>query len=164
MENFKVINDIKTYVEGLIRDGIVPFSAIKNGYITAEDVEPGYELTTYTEGEGGFVETVAVAKIDQVIVTKADENANPIRYKNGHINQWLMSKNTLESKYDNIQGNLYAPKAIKQTFIKISEAISFKAPWGKEEKININGYLNITDINEIYGIQEMDFLDTYGVL
>lgn len=82
MENFKVINDIKTYVEGLIRDGIVPFSAIKNGYITAEDVEPGYELTTYTEGEGGFVETVAVAKIDQVIVTKADENANPIRYKN----------------------------------------------------------------------------------
>ena len=70
MDKFTVVLDIKTYVESLIRNGSIPFKAVKVGFIIVDEAKPGTELKTYVDG---LIETVSISKEGQVIATKADE-------------------------------------------------------------------------------------------
>ena len=48
--------------------------------------------------------------------------------------------------------------------LKINENICFDAPWDEKMHIKKDGYLNITEPNSIYGIQNKEFQNTYASL
>ena len=55
---------------------------------------------------------------------------------------------------------MFKPKGGPQLFVKITENITLNQ-WGKDENIAAGGYINITDSNDMYGISQRDFEDTY---
>ena len=78
--------------------------------------------------------------------------------------QYLLKDSTFKKKYEVLDefNSIYKPKGGVQIFIQIPDNISFTAPWGEEMNIEKGGYLNITDKNDIYGVQEKEFKETYA--
>lgn len=96
------------------------------------------------------------------IVTKADEQGNPILDNNGHINQWIIEDSTFTKKYEIDPNNnlIFRPKGGVQLFVQIPDNIILEQ-WGSKMQIAQGGYINITDPSDMYGISERDFTDTY---
>ena len=62
---------------------------------------------------------------------------------------------------------MYAPIGEPISAIQILEEITFDVPWGKNGApipmtVKEDGYLNITNLNHIYGIQKSAFENTYA--
>ena len=57
-------------------------------------------------------------------------------------------------------GSVYKPKGGPQIFVPIVMDVILEQ-WGGEMKIEAGGWLNITNPDDIYGISERDFYDTY---
>ena len=61
----------------------------------------------------------------------------------------------------------YAPKGPAITALQIHEDITIYVPWGENgalvpQHLRAGSYLNITDVNDIYGIAEQEFYETYA--
>lgn len=61
----------------------------------------------------------------------------------------------------------YAPKGPAITAMQIHEDITIYVPWGGDgslipQHLRAGSYLNITDTNDIYGIAEQEFYETYA--
>ena len=96
------------------------------------------------------------------IATKVDEQGNVLMDSNGHINEWIIDDTTFKKKYeiDSENPNLCKPKGGLQVFVQIPDNIILNQ-WGADMQIAAGGYINITNVNDMYGISQRDFEDTY---
>ena len=145
--------DIHEYIKTLGE----PFEAYKVGYIKVRKAINGEVVETYTSG---ILETKYIAKKGEYIATQLDKENKPFVDQNGKINQWIISNKTLNSKYLAIGKDIYQPKQMKYTFVKVDKNICFKTNKGKMLLLK-GGYLDISNPNGIYGIQKTDFDRTY---
>ena len=170
MEDFKRV-DVLTYVkEGIENGTMVPKTAEKFARIAARQGTVGESVISWTvDSEGNEVEE----KVDKVeldpetgepgwIVTKVDDNGEVIIDNNNHPNQWIISDSVFRKKYEQDLTNpgVFKPKGGHQLFVRITENITL-SQWGKDENIAAGGYINVTDPNDMYGISQRDFEDTY---
>ena len=113
-------------------------------------------------------EKVAQVTIDEQtqepgwIATKVNENGEPIIDNNNHLNNWIIDDSTFKKKYevDPENPNLCKPKGGPQTFVEIPDNIILNQ-WGEDMAIAAGGYINITNPDDMYGISQRDFEDTY---
>lgn len=170
MKEFKKVNVYEYVKKGLESGVLVPFEAKKFAKIIAIQGTVGQTVTSWSVDKDGneIKEKVSTVKLDEKtnnpgwIATKIDENGYPIRDKNGHLNQWIIDDSTFKSKYeiDPSQPNLFQAKGVPQIFVQITDDIILEQ-WGAEFKIAAGGYINITNINDMYGISSRDYEDTY---
>lgn len=162
---------VEEYVKELLERGSQPIQAEKAGRIYARDGVIGEEVITWSEDENGnaIVERKDTVKLDPEtgkpghVVTKLGEDGLPIVDHNNHTNTWIIGDKKFTERYqpDTSMGdNIYMSSAGIQTFIKIEDDIVMEQ-WGKQYQIAAGGYINITDLNDMYGISARDFADTY---
>ena len=96
------------------------------------------------------------------IATKVDEKGNILVDNNNHPNQWIIDDTTFKKKYEVDPENpeLCRPTGGVQLFVQIPDNIILNQ-WGEDMKIAAGGYINITNVDDMYGISERDFNDTY---
>ena len=151
---FKKI-DPKFYVEEGLQTG-----NLKGGFyakfarVRARQGVEGEEIVTIMQN--GLVETKNVVTIDETgkpgwVVT------------NPSGEQYIIPNKTFLKKYEIDEKNpeVYKPKGGVIIAVQINEDVSFTAPWGEEMNIKNGGYLVCSNLNDIYGIQEKEFNETY---
>lgn len=77
-----------------------------------------------------------------------------------------MDKETLDKKYNTAEiteDGFVKPNGGPQHFIQVDKDVIIHASWGEDQNIPAGGYLNITDENNIYGIEKDLFDKTYRV-
>lgn len=152
---FKEIEDIRGYVE----------NALKNGEITAGTYRKKAEITARKGVVGEEIVTVMVdGLVETKNVVKKDENGNTgwvVTNPSGE--KYIVEDAVFSDKYEPIEGadGKFRPKGKPVTAGKISESISFIAPWGETMNVVSGGYLVFTSMDDIYAIQEKEFFDTY---
>lgn len=170
MENYQEVKVEKYVKDGLASGKLTPIEAEKFARIIARQGTLGEEVISWSvDSLGNAIEekrdTVKVdSKTNKLgwIVTKADEQGNPILDNNGHINQWIIEDSTFTKKYEIDPNNnlIFRPKGGVQLFVQIPDNIILEQ-WGSKMQIAQGGYINITDPSDMYGISERDFTDTY---
>ena len=173
MRNYLKV-EVKSYVKQGIENGtMIPRQATKFARIIARQGIVGEEVISWSvDAEGKEVkEKVDTVKLDKEtkqpgwIATKLDENGYPVKDKNGHLNQWIIDDTTFKKKYeiDSENPTLFKPVGGPQIFVQIPDNIILNQ-WGSDMKIAAGGYINITKVDDMYGISQRDFEDTYKVL
>ncbi len=165
MEEYIKIN-VKDYVGKLLNKNSDTIDAVKKARVIARKGKVNEKIISWSQDSEGneIVEKVAIVDNDSsYILTKADSEGNPIVDKNGHTNEWVVSSEVFEKKYEVDYNDVFKPKGGIQKFIRIQDNIILEQ-WGSEMKIAVGGYINITDENDMYGISERDFNDTYKTL
>lgn len=169
MEYMKV--DVNEYVkEGLDTGFLSPIRAEKFARVIARQGIVGEKVISWSiDGNGNEIkEKEDVIGIDKTtnsidwIVTKVDENGNIIIDNNNHLNQWIITAPVFRKKYeiDLENPSLFKPKGGIQIFVQIPHNIILNQ-WGQDMKIACGGFINITNSDDMYGISERDFFDTY---
>ena len=163
--------DVQEYVSTLVQSGRAKiFYAQKYGKVSAREGKEGEAIISWSvDNEGNPIQekkdTIKIEKDTgkpQWIVTKLDDEGNPVIDKNGNKNEWIVNYETLGRKYevDSENPSLMKPKGSPQLFIQIEDNITL-TQWGSEMNIAKGGYINITNPNDMYGISKRDFDDTY---
>ena len=163
---FDLIGDPAKYVRHLQQRRATEITAEKIACLLARKSIPGQEITVWTEdgceaveiGQSGFWTTISVTPEKKPILNSA-----------GKMNIWQQSDENLRKKYDveNMEEDGFVrPKGGPQRFIRVDEDIALMKPWGKNGElvpqfICAGGWLNITDISNVYGIGAKEFEKTY---
>lgn len=137
MENYKKV-EVTNYVKQGIENGtMVPRQAEKFARIIAR--------------QGTIGETV--------ISWSVDSQGNEIQEK---VAQVQIDDSTFKKKYeiDPENTSLCRPKGGPQIFVQIPDNIILNQ-WGSDMQIAAGGYINITNVDDMYGISQRDFEDTY---
>ena len=173
MENYKKVNIYEYVKEGLEKGTMIPFQAEKYTRIIARPGIPGEEIISWSVNENGepIKERVSQVKIDPEtgkpgwVVSKATEDGTIIIDDNGHENSWIIGDKKFSQKYqiDNPELGMFKPIGGTQTFVEIDENITL-LQWGSEMQIAKGGYINITNLEDMYGISARDFNDTYRII
>ena len=168
MERFLKVNVLKYVKNGIQNGSMKPIKAIKFARIIARQGNIGEKGISWSIDEKGneIQEKIDIVKIDEQtgnpgwVVTKVDENGNIIIDENGHCNQWIISDSYFKKKYEIDPNNddIFKPVGGIQVFVKIDENIILNQ-WGSDMKIAKGGYINITNLDDMYG--NRDFYDTY---
>lgn len=167
-EAFKVVDDNEKYVEELKKQGIKSFEAFKIGKIIAREGIVGEQIETYTNT--GLLETTNIVKSENIdgverpgyVVTKVDENGNPIYDEFGHTNTWIVPASTFEKKYNKTEEpGVYEPEQTTQEFIQVNENIVIKSTRGEDRYFKEGSFLNISNPEKIYGIAKNEFEESY---
>ncbi len=170
MDNYTKV-DVHQYVDMGIKNGtMIPKEAEKFARIVAKQGQVGEKVISWSVDSLGheIQEKVAYVQNDENtnqpgwIVTKVDEDGNIMLDNNNHVNQWIIEDSVFRKKYEIDPKNptLFKPKGGPQIFVQINDNIILNQ-WGEDMKIAAGGYINITNINDMYGISERDFNDTY---
>lgn len=170
MDNYTKV-DVHQYVDMGIKNGtMIPKEAEKFARIVAKQGQVGEKVISWSVDSLGheIQEKVAYVQNDENtnqpgwIVTKVDEDGNIMLDNNNHVNQWIIEDSVFRKKYEIDPENptLFKPKGGPQIFVQINDNIILNQ-WGEDMKIAAGGYINITNINDMYGISERDFNDTY---
>ena len=170
MDNYTKV-DVHQYVDMGIKNGtMIPKEAEKFARIVAKQGQVGEKVISWSVDSLGheIQEKVAYVQNDENtnqpgwIVTKVDEDGNIMLDNNNHVNQWIIEDSVFRKKYEIDPENptLFKPKGGPQIFVQINDKIILNQ-WGEDMKIAAGGYINITNINDMYGISERDFNDTY---
>lgn len=123
---------------------------VKVAPIEAKVAAGGEKIATVVKG--GLVETVNVANPGDIILT------------NPGGEQYILSFEKFTDRYElaaELGEGWYRPKVIKQSFVQISQDVDIMASWGKVEHVKKGGFLNVTDLDNIYGVAEHEFYQTY---
>lgn len=173
MISYRTIDNVTTYIKDLIAAGAEVISAEKFGRIMARQGIPGETVISWSADAVGkpVEEKVAEVTVDDEtgipdwIVTKLNEQGDPVIDQNGHANQWIVTDKTLRAKYDSAPDHegVFTPKSKKQKFVRLTEPISI-ASGGKIMNVDVSGYFNVTDPEDIYAISGRDFEDTYRII
>lgn len=158
--NMKIKN-MQKYVYDLLASGAEPKFYKKYARVEAEKGVPGEKITTVMKDGHVEVSNVAV-KVDENgnadwIVTNPDGE----RYAVPHAK--FIKRYELEVGADGKHAPIGAPIEV----IEVPEEITFNVPWGENGSpvpmtIRAGGYLNITNLKDIYGIQKDEFENTYA--
>ncbi len=171
-KKYELINYGLAYGDMLMKNGAKSVIAAKCGCVLARPAKSGEVLSTHAKG--GVLESECVATEDSYVVTKADDSGNPILDEYGYDNSWLLKESVLRDRYDVPDGAiteeiLLKPKYHEQHFIQVDRNVAFMLPWGKDgvlvpQYVDAGGYMSVSDPNDIYGISEGDFNDTYRIV
>lgn len=165
MEFIKV--NVNEYVKKWLEEGfLLPRTAVKFSRIIARQGTIGEEVKTYYDK--GLLEKVSEVKLDNQtkqpgwIATKVDESGQIMIDEYGNKNEWIIDDTTFKKKYEVDIENpmLFKPKGGPQIFVEIPDNIILEQ-WGSEMNIEKGGYINITNVDDMYGISKRDFEDTY---
>jgi hypothetical protein len=123
----------------------------KSARISARPGKVGEEITTVMKD--GHKETTNTVKNEGDMVA-----TNP----NGE--QYIIDAKTFAKKYEIDPHNpeRYRPVGGAQEFMTLGGNVMFKAPWGEQMMIKKGGVLNVTNMDDIYGIQQQEFQETYA--
>lgn len=123
----------------------------KSARISARPGKVGEEITT--KMKDGHKETTNVV-----------ENEGDMVATNPSGEQYIIPAETFANKYEPDPNNpgRYRPIGGAQEFITLDENVMFRAPWGQQMFIKKGGVLNITKRDDIYGIQQAEFQETYA--
>lgn len=169
MSEYKRIDVLKYVQEGLKNGTLVPRKAEKFARISARRGIEGEKVISWSvDSDGNEVkEKVATVEKDEngklgMVATKLNENLEVVVDNNGHINEWIIDDATFTKKYESDSNgtDVYKPKGGVQTFVQINEDITI-FQWGEEMTIAKGGYINITNLDDVYAISKRDFEDTY---
>ncbi len=167
---FEKINGAEYARKGIESGELVPVTAVKFARIKARVGVVGEEIVTYSQG--GIEEKRDTVTIDSKtgqpgwVVTKLDENGEVVIDEHGHDNTWIIADSTFKRKYEvdhAMAEGVYKPAGGPQVFVPILMDVTLEQ-WGSEMQIAAGGWLNITDPNDIYGISQRDFDDTYRIV
>ncbi|MBQ8183001.1 MAG: hypothetical protein IJ025_03760 [Clostridia bacterium] len=153
---FRTIENIKEYLtNGLNSGNLISETFQKSGEITARIGKIGEEILTVMAN--GLQET-------KNTVT-ADENGYPgWVVTNSTGEQYIVSDSVFKKKYERIADtdDRFKPIWNPITAAQIDENICFVAPWGEKQNLVAGGYLVFNkDFDDVYGVQELEFLSTY---
>ena len=167
MEEYKKVEIVNYVKQGIENGTMTPRQAKKFAKIIAKQGKIGEKVISWSVDLHGneIQEKVAQVQEDEQtkqpgwIATKVDEAGNIIIDKNNHPNQWIIGDSTFRRKYEIDPENigLFRPKDDPQLFVQISENIILNS----NLKIAAGGYINITNVDNMYGISQRDFEDTY---
>lgn len=169
MDKFKKVDAKHYVVTGLQCGALVPFRAYKDGKVLARRGKVGEEIITYTDG--GLVEKVDKVAIDpdtgrtEWVLMKANEHGYPIVDEYGHVNEWIRDDSDFLEEYvpDKEIDGVYESVDQAQIFVPVLMDIILVQD-GEEMFVREGGYLNITDLANIYAISKRDFDDTYRIV
>lgn len=145
-------------------------SARKSACVLVRPSVPGQVIASYTSNGNLELETAELE--GKFVLTRCDQEGRPVIDAYGHMNSWQVDRETLEKKYEteNMRSpdGFVRPRGGVQRFIRSDEDIMILVPWGKdgalvEQTIDAGGWLNITDPDNIYGIADIEFRETYAV-
>ena len=167
-KEFKKVNVYEYVKEGLASGKLTPFEAEKFARIIARQGVVGETVISWSVDSEGkeLKEKEDVVSLDKEteqpgwIATKLDENGYPVKDKNGHLNQWIIADSVFKKKYEVDTKDTYKPTGAIQIFVEIKDNIILEQ-WGSEMQIAAGGFINITNIDDMYGISSRDFNDTY---
>ena len=142
--------EAREFAQSLIANGAVINWYAKFARITARPGIVGEEIVTNTS-EG--IETKnTIEEEGDMVVTNPDGE------------EYIIKSAIFTKRYEATEvPGVYKPKGGPQQFIQIEEPISFIAPWGQEMNIAADGYLNVTNPDDLYGIQPQEFAETYAL-
>ncbi len=171
MSEYKKVNILEYVKEGLKKGTLVPRKAEKFARIAARPGVEGEKVTSWSVDQDGnpIVEKVAYVSLDEKtkkpgwVATKLGDDLQPVVDKNGHKNQWIIGDEKFQKKYEldrTGEYTIFRPTGGVQIFVQITEDIIVQQ-WGEEMKIAKGGYINITNVNDMYAISKRDFDDTY---
>lgn len=148
------VPDVGDYVVELVKQGAEIKSYRKFAVVTARQGTLGEVVVT--KMKNGLEETRNTIGVDELgnldwIITNPDGE------------EYVVKDKKFKERYEvlDASANTYQPKKEVNYFIQTTYNLTFTAPWGEEMTIKKGGYLNITNIREIYGIQKDEFLNTY---
>lgn len=160
------------YVRAMLDKGVKPVTVQRTGAVLIRNGVPGERLTAYA-GYGGTESSVTQVKEGDFVLTKTDASGRPVLDKHGHTDIWAAPEQVVRRKYDVPEGAIAdgmvvrAKKGQPQTFIEADRNIAVmtdRGPDGQKTPQNIRkgGMLNITDLNDIYGVGKKEFSELYG--
>lgn len=162
--------DVKYYVVTSLQSGkLEPICAVKTGKVLARRGKLGEEVITYTDK--GLIEKKNKVSVDKntgsvdMVLMKANDYGYPIIDEYGHVNEWIVKEKDFVEEYvpdKEIDGVFQSTDGL-QLFVPVLIDMVFMQN-GKDMFVGSGGYLNITDITDIYGISKRDFEDTYHVI
>ncbi len=153
---FKVVEDIKAYVQQKIAEGAKTFTSKKTVLVKAVEGEVGQEVDTRPRcsRDGkiyAFDETKSVVKVAGSMIVKNPDGEN-----------YIVKPNDFANKYaPTAQPGVYEPLGAPITGLRVEEDICFTAPWGSDIFAPKGAVLNITNLDNIYSITDMAFAKTY---
>ena len=170
MANYTKV-EVTSYVKQGIESGIMlPRQARKFARIIARQGNVGETVVSWSVDSKGNEVQEKVAQVESDIntnqagwiATKVDEQGNIIVDNNGHSNQWIIDDKKFKEKYeiDPENPSLFKPKGGIQVFVQIPDNIILNQ-WGSDMQISAGGYINITNVDDMYGISQRDFEDIY---
>lgn len=148
----KVMNKIemKNFVENAIANGAEVKNYAKFARIQAVQAQGGEAIETILAD--GTRETTNTANAGDWIVT------------NPGGEQYIVPGAKFPKKYEpapEIGEGWFKPTGGVQKFMELSEDTSFVCSWDEEQFIAAGGMVNVTSLDDIYGIARGEFFDTY---
>ena len=169
-KEFVKVNGYDYAVAGISSGELTPIKAVKFARVLARRGQIGKEVISYSQN--GLVEKVDTVGFDEAtkevdwVLTKLDENGEVVVDEFGHKNEWIVKHATFAKKYEIDEtktADVFKPIGGPQIFVPIVMDVTLEQ-WGSEMKIEAGGWLNITNPNDIYGISQRDFEDTYRIV
>ena len=156
----EVIDDMKAYAEALIEyqksQGVKVESAKKTGRVTARLGKIGEEFDTRRrvrrDGKVYVIgETKGKVKVEGSMIVQNPDGE-----------EYIVKPDKFDAKYKATETpGVYEPKDQPIKYIPITKDITFLAPWG-EEMFGVKGaVLNVSNLDDIYAIQNEAFEKTY---
>ncbi len=155
--DFVTIANLRNYLAFNLKAGeLLPAEYVKTVSVTARRGFVGETITTVLNDE--FNETENVVQLDP----KTGKAGWVVRGVSGE--EYIVSDSAFCQKYSAVEGkqNTYIPKGAPIIAVQIHENISFVAPWGELMNIADGGYIVLSEGDDIYGIQEKEFLSSYS--
>ena len=169
-KNFVRINPLEYAKKGIESGELKPVVAIKATPVAVRRGEVGEVVRTYSQD--GIVESEHVVKIDettglpQMILTKLDKNGDVVIDEYGHENSWIYKKCESQFALDyptQLREGVYVPAATPRILLPIVMDVLIPQ-WGSLEAVAAGGWLNITNLDDIYGVSGRDIDETHIIL
>ena len=127
-----------------------PHYYAKRAWISARPGKVGEEIVTVMKDNHKETKNTVKNEGDMVVTNPSGE-------------QYIIEAKTFAKKYEIDPHNpeRYRPIGGLQEFMILKENVMFEAPWGEQMMIKKGGALNVTNMDDIYGIQQSEFLETY---
>ena len=138
---------------------------VEQGFFGPAQTYAKFARIQATQAQGG--EAIETVLADGTKETANIANAGDWIVTNPGGEQYIVSAEQFAKKYEpapELGEGWFKPKGKPQQFVQIQQDLTFVAPWGKEQFLRKGSYLNVTDLSNIYGVAEEEFLATYKLV
>ncbi len=143
-------HEIISLINKLINDGTPIIQAIKISYVKAYQATKEEKIITILRNQ--TTETQNTAKPSDWIITNPDGEQHIVTNEN-FMKKYIATKNGYFKATDNVQ-----------KFIEIPFDISFICAWDEKQFIAKGGMLNISNLDDIYGVAKDEFRKNYQIV
>lgn len=142
--------EMKNFVENAITNGAFVGTFAKFARIQAKEAAGGEEIITILAD--GTKETENIANAGDWIVT------------NPGGEQYIVPGAKFPKKYEpcpELGDGWFKPTGGVQKFLELAQDMQFICSWNEEQFIAAGGFVNVTDLDDIYGIAKDELFVTY---